>query len=87
MTTNAGASSARRRWSMTGDGLSGLRAETQELAGDTERTRGSVTAHERGEPDAPTLVPNIGGQRWLQQLDSVQDEADDYVTEWDPRLT
>ena len=72
MTTNAAASSARPRWSMTGDALSGLRAKAEQLAGDAERTGGYVSAHMSGEPDTPTLVPNIDGQRLLRQLNSVR---------------
>jgi hypothetical protein len=72
MTTNAAASSARPRWSMTRDALTGLRARAEQLAGDAERTGGYVDAHISGEPDAPTLVPNINGQRLLRQLNSIR---------------
>jgi hypothetical protein len=72
MSTNAAASSARPRWSMTGDALSGLRARAEQLAGDAQRMGGHVSAHMSGEPNTPTLVPNIDGQRLLRQLNGVR---------------
>ena len=72
MTTNTAASSARPRWSMTSDALSGLRATAEQLAGDADRTGGHVSAHMNGEPDAATLVPNIDGLRLLRQLNIVR---------------
>lgn len=72
MTTNSGASSARPRWSMTSDALSGLRARAEQLAGDANRAGGYVSAHMSGEPDAPTLASNIDGQGLLRKLNSVR---------------
>ena len=37
-----------------------------------DRSGGYVTAHMTGEPDAPTLVPNIDGQRLLRQFKTVR---------------
>ena len=86
MTTDAAASSARPRWSMTSDALSGLRAKAEQLAGDADRTGGYVTAHMSGEPDAPTLVPNVGGQRLLRQLNIVRGALALARVETDARL-
>jgi hypothetical protein len=86
MTTNAAASSARPRWSMTSDALAGLRAKAEQLAGDADRTGGYVTAHMSGEPDAPTLVPNIDAQRLRRQLDGVRGALALARVETDARL-
>ena len=72
MTTNTAASSARPRWSMTSDALRGLRATAEQLAGDADRTGGYISGHMSGEPDAPTLVPNVDGLRLLRQLNIVR---------------
>ena len=57
---------------MTSDALTGLRAKAEQLAGDADRTGGYVTVHMSGEPDAPTLIPNIDSQRLLRQLNGVR---------------
>jgi hypothetical protein len=62
----------RQRWSMTVGALTALRADAARLAQDANRVGGYVTAHMAGEPDAPSLVPNIEGQRLVQQLMSVR---------------
>lgn len=72
MTMSAAASYPRRGWSMTSDAMRALQAKVEQLAGDADRTGGYVTAQMSGEPDAPTLVPNIDGQRLLRQLTSVR---------------
>jgi hypothetical protein len=66
--TNEPAVWTRQRWSMTIDALSGLHADAARLAEDAERTGGYVTARVAGEPDAPSLVPDIDGQRLVRQL-------------------
>jgi hypothetical protein len=86
MTTNTAASSARPRWSMTSDALSGLRATAEQLAGDADRACGYVSAHMSGESDAPTLVPNIEGQLLLRQLNSVRGALSLGRVETDARL-
>jgi hypothetical protein len=86
MTTNSAVSSARPRWSMTVDALTGLRARAEQLAGDADRTGGYVSAHVSGEPDAPTLVPNIDGQRLLRQLSGVRGALALARVETDARL-
>jgi hypothetical protein len=58
---------------MTTDALRALRADAERLAADADRTGGYVTAHMSGEPDAPSLVPNIDGQRLLRQLKRAHD--------------
>lgn len=64
--------STRQRWSMTNGALTALRADAARLAEDADRIGGYVTAHMAGEPDAPSLVPNIEGQRLIRQLMSVR---------------
>lgn len=86
MTTNAAASSARPRWSMTSDALTGLRAKAEQLAGDADRTGGYVSAHMSGDPGAPILVPNVDGQRLLRQLNSVRGALALARVETDARL-
>jgi hypothetical protein len=85
MTTSAAVNSA-RRWSMTGDALDALRAEAERLAGDVDRSGGYVTAHMTGEPDAPTLVPNIDGQRLLRQFKTIHGALALARVETDARL-
>jgi hypothetical protein len=65
--TNEPAVWTRQRWSMTIDALSGLHADAARLAEDAERTGGFVTARVAGE-DAPSLVPDIDGQRLVRKL-------------------
>ena len=86
MTTNAAGRSARPWWSMTSDALSGLRAKAEQLAGDADGTGGYVTAHMSGEPDAPTLLTNIDGQRLLRQLNGVRGALALARVETDARL-
>ncbi|MGH9173601.1 MAG: hypothetical protein ACRD1H_04555, partial [Vicinamibacterales bacterium] len=68
---NAANGSAQQRWSMTSDALSALQADAERLAADAGRTGGYVTAHMTGEPDGPSLVPNIDGQRLIRALKNV----------------
>jgi hypothetical protein len=86
MTTIAASSSARPPWSMTGDALRGLRAKAEQLAGDADRPGGYITAHMSGEPDAPTLVPDVDGQRLLRQLNRVRGALALARVETDARL-
>jgi hypothetical protein len=65
--TNEPAVWTRQRWSMTIDALSGLHADAARLAEDAERTGGYVTARVAGK-DAPSLVPDIDGQRLVRKL-------------------
>ena len=85
MTTSAAVNSA-PSWSMTGDALDALRAEAEELAGHLDRSGGYVTAHMTGEPDAPTLVPNIDGQRLLRQFRTVHGALELARVETDPEI-
>lgn len=62
----------RQRWSMTTGALTTLRESAARLAEDADRTGGYVMAHMAGEPDAPSLVPNIDGQRLVRRLMSVR---------------
>ena len=66
------ATGTRQRWSMTVGALTALRADAARLAEDADHTGGYVTAHMAGEPDAPSLIPNIEGQRLVRQLMSVR---------------
>jgi hypothetical protein len=61
-----------RRWSMTIDALTALQVEAARLARDADRTGGYVTSHVTGEPDAPSLIPNIDGQRLVRQLTGIR---------------
>ena len=58
----------RRRWSITGDMLATLQADFVRLANAADHDGGYVTAYLSGEPDAPSIVPNIDGQRLIGQL-------------------
>ncbi|MGH2381804.1 MAG: GreA/GreB family elongation factor [Candidatus Limnocylindria bacterium] len=51
--------------------MSALQADAERLAADADRTGGYVTAHMTGEPDGPSLVPNIDGQRLIRRLKNV----------------
>lgn len=72
MTRNPAASFPPRQWSMTPNALIGLRARAEQLTGNADRTGGFLAAQMSGEPDAPTFVPNVDGQRMRRQLGSVR---------------
>jgi hypothetical protein len=57
---------------MTREALDTLRAHAEHLASEAARTDGYVTGYMVGDPDAPTLVPNLDGHRLLRQLENVR---------------
>jgi hypothetical protein len=60
------------RWSMTSAMISTLETDANRLADEADHTDGYITAFFEGEPDAPSLVPNVPGQRLVHQLTSVR---------------
>jgi hypothetical protein len=60
------------RWSMTSAMLSTLETDANRLATEADHSDGYITAFFEGEPDAPSLVPNVPGQRLVHQLTSVR---------------
>jgi transcription elongation GreA/GreB family factor len=80
------APAARQRWSMTRDALDSLRADAVRLAEEADRSGGYAAAHLAGEADAPTLVPNVEGQRLVRQLQSARSVLSVARVETDGRL-
>jgi Transcription elongation factor, GreA/GreB, C-term len=72
MTARALGGGSRRRWSMTTEAMGALRVDSDRLAAEAARPNGFVTAYMSGEPDAPSLIPNIDAQRSVRQLTSVR---------------
>ncbi len=60
------------RWSMTSEMLDALENDSYRLANEADRNGGYITGFFEGEPDAPTLVPNVTGQRLVHQLTSIR---------------
>ena len=71
-TAQLGTGRRRARWSMTTEMMNALASDAARLANEADHTGGYITAFFDGEPDAPTLVPNIPGQRLVHQLSSVR---------------
>jgi transcription elongation GreA/GreB family factor len=72
MTARAVGGSRRQRWSMTVEALGTLQADSERLAAERALASGHVAAYMTGEPDAPSLIPNVAGQRLTRQLTSVR---------------
>jgi hypothetical protein len=72
MAASAVGGGPRQRWSMTMDAMSALQADWERLAAEAARSSGYLTAYMSGEPDAPSLIPSVDGQRLVRQLTNVR---------------
>jgi hypothetical protein len=72
MAMTAARNPGRSRWAMTGEAMDALRSNAERLATEAARTDGYVTGYMVGEPDAPSLVPNIDGHRLVRQLENAR---------------
>jgi hypothetical protein len=71
---------------MTTDAKADLHADEARLTGLADRTDGYVTARITGEPDAPSMSPNIEGQRLVRQLMGIRSALADAHVEADEGL-
>jgi hypothetical protein len=70
--TNEPAAATVRGWSMTIDALTALRAAAARLASDADRSGGYFAPRIPSEPAAPSVIPNIEGQRLVRRLMSIR---------------